>query len=262
MKNSKIMGILNCTPDSYYDGGWGNYIRRAKEMKACGADLLDLGGASSAPGREIVTEKEELLRVIPVIECLKQELSIPLSIDTFRPKVARAAIHAGATFLNDITGGDDPEMRALAREYGLTICINHLPNPPGSRFTIPDYPKGIVEETYDWIRRRVDLLLCDGIKDSQIVIDPGFGFGKSIDDQYLLIKHLKRFKDLGFPVLVSLSRKSFMYKFLGSSPEEVLPTTLCLNTMALLAGVEYLRVHDVKEHHEILTVLRHMEALG
>jgi dihydropteroate synthase len=261
MKNIKILGIINCTPNSYYDGGWEDYIHRAIEMEAKGASYIDLGGESTAPDRELVTEEIEKSRVIPVIKELKRHLKIPISIDTYRPGVAKEAVKAGATFLNDITGGADPEMRALARESGHPICVMHMPNPPGTRHSVVHYPGGVMQNTYDWFSRRIDLLLSEGIQESQIIIDPGIGFGKSIPDQMRLIKFVDKFTELGFPILMSLSRKSFMQKRLGKKPSEVLPTTLALNTMALLAGVDYLRVHDVEQHRDIATLLCDMEDL-
>jgi dihydropteroate synthase len=261
MKNIKILGIINCTPNSYFDGGWGNYVERALEMEAKGASYIDLGGESTAPGRELISQEEEKARVIPVIKELKKHLKIPISIDSYRPGVAKEAVEAGASFINDITGGSDPEMRALARDCGHPICVMHLPNPPGTRHSVLHYPKGIVEEAYSWISRRVDFLLKEGVKEHQIVVDPGIGFGKSIADQLRLVKFVGRFQSLGFPLLMSLSRKSFMQKTLNKTPSEVLPTTLALNTMALLAGVEYLRVHDVEPHQDIITLLSHMENL-
>ena len=237
----KIFAIVNCTNDSFYDGGAGDPIKRAKQMLASGADILDIGGESTRPGHLPISEEEELKRVLPVIEALN---GYPLSIDTRKPTVAQKALKSGASIINDVGGFEDPQMRELAK--GKKIVLMH------SR-----QEEDLIPGMLDFFEKRAREL--DG---SEIIIDPGIGFGKSVDENYQVLKNLNLFVKLGFPVLVGLSRKSFMQKVLNKSAAEVLPTTLALNTLALLEGVEYIRVHDVQEHREVLTVLEKLEAVS
>lgn len=260
-KKTQLIGILNCTPDSYFSTSRRLEpqlaIEYGLELFENGADIVDIGGESTRPLAEPVSEEEELARVIPVIDGMRKYTSRPLSIDTFKPKVAQAALKAGVSILNDITGGTHPQMRQLAKQSGAQIVIMH-------RKEKAHYPIGVIEEICTFFQSQTALLLEDGVKPSQIILDPGIGggsFGKLPEHDLKILKNLPSFKTFGYPLLIGLSRKSFLQKILKKEASEVLSTTLALNTMAALEGVDYLRVHDVKEHREILTLLEYMETI-
>lgn len=253
------MSILNCTPDSFYDGGHYFRLEKAVEgglrMAKEGADILDIGGESTRPFSLPVSEKEELSRVIPVIQTLSQELTIPLSIDTCKPKVAEKALEAGASFINDTSGFRNPDMRFLAKQTSASICVMHIQGTPKDMQQAPCYPKGIINELVEWFSKQIDELLSFGIQKDQIILDPGIGYGKTVQDTIQILKNLPRLKALGCPILIGLSRKSFMTKILGKPATELLSTTIALNTMSILEGASIIRVHDVKEHRDVLDTL-------
>lgn len=259
VKKKQLMGILNCTPDSFYDGGLyfdeEKAIARGLELEKYGADIIDVGGESTRPGSQSVSIEEELRRTKNVIAALKQASRCTLSIDSSKSEVVEQALEMGATFINDVKGFSDPRMRFLAKEYGATICVMHMQNTPHTMQIAPFYPKGVVLEVYEWLARRADELIRAGLQEEKIYLDVGIGFGKSVEDNLLLLKHLEQFTKLGFGLLIGLSRKSFMKKVLQENEADLLSTTLALNTMSLLKGVTIIRVHDVKEHKNIMTLL-------
>lgn len=258
MKNFKIMGILNCTPDSYFDGGKGNFLTRALQMQEEGADWLDVGGESTAPMNDPLSLQKEMDRIVPVLKSLQNTVHLPISIDTYKPEVAEKALELGAQMVNDVSGCANPQMRELVAQKKCRVCVMHLPCPIEKKHTIPHYPEGIINSLLKWFEQKLNQLIKCGISEEQIILDPGIGFGKTPNDQLTIIRELPRLKKFGLPLLIGLSRKSFMQKILKLSVHEVLPTTLALNTISLLGGVEYIRVHDVKPHREILTILRQM----
>lgn len=268
MKKTQLIGILNCTPDSYFAEARFPNLNQAIEhglrLFEEGADIVDIGGESTRPSNSKgVSEEEELERVIPVIEGIRKHTGLPLSIDTFKPLVAEEALKAGASILNDITGGANPLMRQLASQSGAPIIVMHMKGAPHTD-AAPDYPDGVVSEIYAFFKKQTALLLEEGVKKSQIILDPGIGggsFGKTPEQCLQILKNLKEFQTLGYPLLVGLSRKSFLQKILQKEASEVLSTTLALNTMTALEGVGYIRVHDVAEHRDILTILEYMEAV-
>lgn len=235
------MGIINCTPDSYFDGGSYNPIEQGHKSIREGADLLDIGGESTRPGFIPISIEEELRRVIPVIKALN---GYTLSIDTNKPEVAIQAFENGASILNDITGFENPQMRAIAK--GKKVILMHCRK-----------EENLIPGMLSFFEKRAKEL--DG---ADIIIDPGIGFGKTVDQNYQILKNLKLFIDMGFPVLIGLSRKSFIQKVLNRTAREILPATLALNTLSLLEGVDYMRVHDVREHREILTVLERLQSVS
>ena len=263
-----IVGILNCSPDSYFEGGRFSDTQEAIEhglrLFEEGADILDIGGESTRPGSDVaVTVEEEMQRVIPVIRGIRKRTELPLSIDTFKPEVAQAALAEGVQWINDITGLAHPRMRELAKSSGAQVCIMHMYGPPHCLPT-PHYPQGVVVSLLHFFQERLALLEAAGIQRAQIILDPGIGggaFGKTPDESLQIIKHLALFTALGYPLLIGLSRKSFLQKILQKAPSEVLSTTLALNTIALLAGATYIRVHDVAAHKDILTILKRLEAV-
>jgi dihydropteroate synthase len=268
MKKRQLIGILNCTPDSYFSGGRFTVHEEAIEyglrLFEEGADIVDIGGESTRPGSEVaVSAKEEIKRILPVIKGIRKKTNKTLSVDTFKPQVAQAALDAGVDWINDITGLGNPDMQRLVRDTKAFCCVMHAYGPPHT-LPQPMYARGVVEEILIFFRERLSQLLQLGIEPSKIILDPGIGggsFGKNIDENLAILQNTQRFAQLGHPILISLSRKSFLQKILQKPPSELLSTTLALNTMALLEGASFIRVHDVAEHHDILRVLDRMETL-
>lgn len=259
VKKLQLMGILNCTPDSFYDGG--HYtslekaVQRGIEIEKEGADMIDIGAESSHPGAQRLPEEKELERLIPLIKELSPHLSIPISVDTYKPQVAEKALQAGAKMLNDISGFENKNMRALAKEYQVPLCLMHMQGCPQTMQLNPHYPSGVINELKAWFSERIELLLKEGILPQQIILDPGIGFGKSVTHILEILKNIKEFCAFGFPVLIGLSRKSFMSKILCKPSSELLSTTVALNTMSILEGASIIRVHDVKEHRDVMNTL-------
>lgn len=251
-----LMGILNCTPDSFFDGD--KYfdpekaIAHGLEMITEGADIIDIGGESTRPYASEVSAEEEIRRVIPVIKALR---GVTISIDSCKPSVAEAALEAGATFINDVTGFTDPDMRTIAARAQLPICVMHMLGAPRTMQKKPHYPDGVVPEIYTWFEKQIELLLREGVSEDNIYLDPGIGFGKTVQHNLEILSSLSRFRQLGYPLLIGLSRKSFLSKILNKPSTELLSTSLALNTMCILEGVSVIRVHDVKAHREMLTVV-------
>jgi dihydropteroate synthase len=263
MAKTQLMGILNVTPDSCFDQGrWFDpqaAIQRGIQISQEGADWLDIGGESTRPSASPVPEAEELRRVIPVIRALKQEISIPISIDTMKAKVAEAAIEVGARLINDVSGFRDPAMRQVAATSQLPICVMHMHESPATMQLNPCYPQGIIPFLIDWFKSRIDLLLDSGVQEKNIILDPGIGFGKTVADNVEIVHNLHKIKALGFPVLIGLSRKSFLGKIVNKTYPDLLPVSLAVNTLAILAQVDMIRVHDVSEHRDVLNLMAHFE---
>ncbi len=261
-KKLRLMAILNVTPDSCYAPSCylntKEAIQRGIELYQQGADLIDIGGESSKPGALAVTVEEELKRVIPVIKGLIQEIPLPLSIDTMKPQVAAAALEAGASFINDITGFQDPAMQLLAASTGVEICVMHMQGTPLTMQIKPSYPQGVVAYLVEWFKKRVEILSAQGINQNQIILDPGIGFGKTVADNLLILQNLPLFKSLGFPLLLGASRKSFMSSILHKPRAELLSATLAIHTAAVLSGVAMIRVHDVVEHRDMINLMEHL----
>ena len=255
----KLMGILNVTPDSFSDGGsyfaFEKAVARGIQIANEGADILDIGGESTRPGAKEVSEEEELFRVVPVIKALFREISIPISIDTMKPRVAYEAVSAGASMINDVSGFCEKEMRKVAADTAVDICVMHMKGTPRNMQNNPYYEKSVVEEIKNWFEERVELLTKEGIKEKNIILDPGIGFGKTAEDNIAIIKNVEKFKSLGFPVLLGVSRKSFILKMLGREPRNSDIVTAAINTIAIIKGIDIIRVHAVKEHRDIVDLL-------
>lgn len=259
MATTKLMGIVNVTPDSFFDGGRffnpEEAIAQGLKLHQDGADMLDIGGESSRPGAAEVSEADELARVIPVIRGLKERQPLPLSIDTTKAKVAAAAIEAGATFINDISGFNDPAMREVAASTDAELCVMHMQGTPQTMQMHPEYPEGVIPHLMRWFDQRVDLLIKSGIKEKRLVLDPGIGFGKTVADNLEILQNLAHIKTLGFPLLLGVSRKSFMGKLLQKKANELLPATLATSAFLVMHGVDILRIHDVREHRDLIVLL-------
>lgn len=256
---TQIMGILNVTPDSFYDQGqfFSSELAIAGGLKLFneGADIIDIGGESTRPCAHPVSEKEELERVLPVIKGLKNKISIPLSIDTMKAGVAQAALKAGATLINDVSGFRDPDMIAVAAEASVKICVMHMQGVPKTMQTNPVYSKGVVEEIIQWFDEKVNTLIRAGVKEKNIIFDPGIGFGKTVEDNYKILHNLQKFRVSGFPILLGISRKSFMGKVLKKPAKDLLAPTVALGAIAMRENIDFLRVHDVEEHRSIAVVM-------
>lgn len=250
-----VMGILNATPDSFYNKGKDNDIasllRHAEQMLNEGAAILDVGGASTRPGAELISADEELQRVLPVIEALtKQFPDAWLSVDTYNAATARAAIEAGASIINDVSSGAlDENMLAIVAALKVPYIAMHMRGLPKTMQQDPQYDD-VVYEVRDYLRKVCDNCVALGITD--IIIDPGFGFGKTLEHNFALLNELATLRILGRPVLAGISRKGMVWKTLGTTPEQALNGTTALHMAALQQGANILRVHDVKEAMEVV----------
>ncbi len=254
------MGVLNVTPNSYFQPGKyldsSNAIAQGIEIASQGADIIDVGGYATNPFSTFPppTIEEEIKRIQPVIKALKKEITTPISIDTFNPEVAQVALDEGANFLNDIYGFRNKKMRELAKAYRVPICIMHMQKTPQDMQTAPSYPEGVVQEIMRFLKKQAELCAQEGIDKNQIYLDPGIGFGKSLDDNFEILHNLDKFRALNSPLLIGLSRKSFIYKTLKVKPQESLSATIAVSTY-VYPYVDMLRVHDVKEHKEMIQLL-------
>jgi len=241
------MGILNVTPDSFSDGG--AYLEReravahARAMVAEGADIIDVGGESTRPGAKSVSAAQEIDRVVPVIESLSREVQVPISVDTSRPEVMRAAVKAGAGFINDVRGLREPGALKEAAALERPVCLMHMRGEPGTMQDDPEYDD-VVVDVRDFLNERVEAAVAKGISRERIVIDPGFGFGKTMAHNLELLRRLRELSALG-PVLVGLSRKSMIGKLLGLPVEHRQHASVALALLAAQNGARILRVHDV-----------------
>ncbi len=253
-RNPIVMGILNITPDSFYSGSRIRsdemLITQAEKMLEEGAVFLDLGGLSSRPGAHEISNDEEMKRVVPAISLLASRFpNVVISIDSYRYKVAEAALYAGASIINDIGAGENGGMVELAAAFRTPYICMHMRGNPRNMHLYAQYDD-IIAELLDYFISRKEECIRLGIKD--LIIDPGFGFAKTIGQNFLLLKQLKMLGMLGLPVMVGLSRKSSIYKTLNIKPEESLNGTTVMHTLALEQGVQILRVHDVKEAVETI----------
>jgi len=261
LSTPKVMGILNITPDSFFDGGRYNeqevILKQAEKMIVEGADLIDVGGYSSRPGAKDISLEEELNRVVPVFRALKKEFpSTPLSIDTFRSAVAKASIEEGASLVNDISGGElDPAMFPTVAACGVPYILMHMRGNPQTMNQLTEYDNFILD-ILNYLQQKLYHLKLAGVKD--VIIDPGFGFSKTVDQNFILLQNLPQLQILEKPILVGLSRKSMIWRTLTTTPELALNGTSVLNTIALLKGASLLRVHDVKEAQEVIKLLAHL----
>ncbi len=255
---TRIMGVLNVTPDSFHDGGENfsdaaQAIRRGVAMAASGADIIDVGGESTRPGALPVDEAEEAQRVVPVIQGLAEEVNVPISIDTYKSHVAEAAIQAGATIINDISGLQfDPQMPEVLKHYGAPLIMMHIKGEPRNMQLNPTY-ENLMDELYEYFEERIVFAVSRGVDRAKIIIDPGLGFGKRLWDNYEIVQRLSEFKGLGCPVMIGPSRKSFIGKVLELPPEERLEGTAGF-VAAAVGNSHIVRVHDVKEMLRVVQI--------
>jgi len=243
-----VMGILNITPDSFSDGGvflsLDRAVRRAHEMAEEGVDIIDVGGESTRPGAQPVSPQQEIDRVIPIIEALHDRISLPISIDTSKPEVMRAAVAAGAGFINDVGALRTEGALEAAAELNVPVCLMHMQGEPRTMQHDPRYVD-VVAEVRDFLKQRRDVCMKAGIPAARLVIDPGFGFGKTLEHNLELLRGLKTLQSLNTPILAGLSRKSMIGKALGLPVERRLHASVALAVMAVQNGARIVRVHDV-----------------
>lgn len=256
------MGVLNITPDSFSDGGlYFNDINRAvsyvKQMIEEGVDMLDVGGESTRPNSEPVSEKEELRRVLPIIERLRKEIDIPLSIDTYKPRVAAACLERGATLINDITGMTNQDMLAVAAQYQAPVVIMHMQGGPKTMQVNPHYDD-VVTDVKKFFTNRIIAARNMGIKD--LILDPGIGFGKTTEHNLSILARLDELTELGYPVLVGPSRKSFISEINGLPLTERLEGTIAAVVAASLKGARLVRVHDIRACKRALSIVDAIKA--
>lgn len=243
-----VMGILNVTPDSFSDGGKFNEtylaVQRVKEMIEEGADIIDVGGESTRPDFEAVGVEEEIKRVVPIIKAIKAEFDIPVSIDTYKAATAEAAINAGADIINDVWGfKKDSDMASVAAKHGVPCILMH------NRESKPY--ENLMEEVKEDILESVKIALDAGVKKENIILDPGIGFAKTYEENLIVMKNLKEIKDLGYPVLLGTSRKSMIGNTLNLPVDQRVEGTLATTVMGIMAGCEFIRIHDVRENKRV-----------
>jgi dihydropteroate synthase len=263
LRQPVVMGILNVSPESFYDGGKfieeNSILEKARDLVTNGAQIIDIGGASSRPGATIIPFEEERQRLIPAIKLVSAHFpSVFISADTWRARLADEAIHAGAHIINDISGGElDKEMFNTVARLKVPYILMHMKGIPENMQNDPVYPD-VMEELLLYFQKKIYDLRQAGVQD--IIADPGFGFGKSVADNYRILAHIELLHQLDCPVLAGFSRKSMINKVLGTSPETALNGTSVLNTIALMNGVQILRVHDAKEALECIKIVEAFQA--
>lgn len=255
------MGVINVTPDSFFDGGLyastESAICHATRMREEGADLLDIGGESTRPGGDPVGVAEELRRIVPVVQALAS-MNIPVSVDTSKPEVMSAAIAAGAVMINDVNALQAPGALEVVAAGNVAACLMHMQGEPRSMQTNPQYGD-VVVEVKDFLQRRLNAAQAAGIPLMRLVIDPGFGFGKTLEHNLELLRHLDHFIDMGVPVLAGLSRKSMLGKLTGHAVGDRIHASVAAALLAAVKGARILRVHDVKATRDALAVYNAVE---
>jgi dihydropteroate synthase len=261
LSQPRVMGILNCTPDSFFDGGKysdeARLLGQAERMLADGADFIDIGAYSSKPNADFVSEQQELQRIVPVVELvLKHFPKAVISADTFRAVVAKACVESGAAIVNDISAGMlDDKMLETVGQLKVPYIMMHMRGTPQTMVKLTQY-NDIVKEMLSYFAERISAARGFGIND--IIIDPGFGFAKTLEQNYEVLGRMELFQMTGLPILAGMSRKSMIYKLLGTTPQEALNGTTALNTIALMKGASVLRVHDVREAVECVKIFQNL----
>lgn len=252
-----IMGILNVTPDSFSDGGQYNCVAkaidRASQMIEEGVDIIDVGGESTRPNAKIVSLAEELERVIPVIQAIRERFDISISIDTSKPGVMEAAVEQGANLINDVCALQHEGALDAAAKLGAPVCLMHMEGDPRTMQNKPHY-QSVVSEVFQFLKQRIDACLKAGIPKSHIIIDPGIGFGKLLQHNCSLIRDLEAFQSLGCDILIGVSRKSMIGQLTGESVDDRLIGSIAAAIIAYENGARYFRVHDIKETRAALSV--------
>ena len=259
-KKVAVMGVLNLTPDSFFNGGRFNRedaaLNRVEEMVEEGADIIDVGGESTRPGAKRVTLEEEINRVIPVLRKLRKRFKIPFSIDTYKAKVAKEALEVGADMVNDISGlRFDSRMKQIISKYDVPVVIMHIKGTPQNMQNNPEY-RDLMNEIISYLKESIKIAEEEGIDPQKIIIDPGIGFGKTTEHNLEIIKRIPELKSLDKPILIGVSRKSFIGNVLGLPPSERLEGSLAATSIAVFQGVNIVRTHDVKATRRVVDLVK------
>ena len=253
------MGILNITPDSFSDGGqyldFDQALKRAETMIEEGADIIDIGGESTRPGSDPVSEDEELKRITPIIKALKKNSNILISVDTYKPRVMEQVIDMGVAMINDVFALQQPGAINVIKKSNIGICLMHMQGTPKTMQLNPTY-QDVVNEVKLFLEGRANSLIAEGIKTERIILDPGFGFGKTFEHNISLLKNLESFQALKLPLLVGLSRKSFIRKILSGEHDDHLSGSISAAIISILKGARIVRVHDVKETQSAIKIMQ------
>jgi dihydropteroate synthase len=258
LKRPLLMGILNITPDSFSDGGQyltlDEALKRAHQMIEEGVDIIDIGGESTRPGSEPVSVDEELKRIMPIIEALKKKSDIAISVDTYKPQVMKAAIDLDVAMINDVYALSQPGAIDTIKHSNVGICLMHMQGTPKTMQVNPHYTN-VVSEVKLFLDARVKHLISEGIDKSRMILDPGFGFGKTFEHNIALLQNLESFESIELPLLVGLSRKSFIRKILNDDYDDHLSGSISAAIFSVIKGAKILRVHDVKETKSALKII-------
>ncbi|KAB0463803.1 dihydropteroate synthase [Vibrio kanaloae] len=256
-----VMGILNITPDSFSDGGkfnsLDNALLQAERMIQAGVSIIDIGGESTRPGAPDVSLEEELSRVIPTIKAIRAKFDVWISIDTSKPEVMREAVEAGADLINDVRALQDPGALQVAADANVPVCLMHMKGQPRTMQANPNYDD-VLTDVEAFLKERVEACEAVGISKEQLILDPGFGFGKTIEHNYHLLAHLEKFHTLGLPVLAGMSRKSMIFKLLDKAPADCMVASVTCATIAAMKGAQIIRVHDVEDTLEAMKIIEVM----
>ena len=258
LKRPLLMGILNITPDSFSDGGkylkLNEALKRAHEMIEEGVDIIDIGGESTRPGSEPISADEELKRITPIIEALKKDSDIAISVDTYKPQVMKEVIDMDVAMINDVYALRQPGAIDVVKTSKVGICLMHMQGTPQTMQINPQYIN-VVSEVKSFLEARANDLVNEGMDKSRIILDPGFGFGKTFEHNIELLQHLESFKSLKLPLLVGLSRKSFIRKILNGEHDDHLSGSIAAAIFSVIKGAKILRVHDIKETKSALNII-------
>lgn len=256
-----VMGILNVTPDSFSDGGkfnsLDNALLQAERMIQAGVSIIDIGGESTRPGAPDVSLEEELARVIPAIKAIRAKFDVWISIDTSKAEVMRQAVEAGADLINDVRALQEPGALQAAAEANVPVCLMHMKGQPRTMQASPVYDD-VLTDVEAFLQERVEACEAVGISKEQLILDPGFGFGKTIEHNYHLLAHLEKFHTLGLPVLAGMSRKSMIFKLLDKAPADCMVASVTCATIAAMKGAQIIRVHDVEDTLEAMKIIEVM----
>ena len=257
LSTPQVMGILNVTPDSFSDGGKFNRIDYAlnhvESMLQAGTSIIDIGGESTRPGAKEVVLNEELDRVVPIIEAIRQRFDCWISIDTSKAQVMKEAVNAGAELINDVRALQEPNALEVAAKANVPICLMHMQGQPRTMQHQPNY-NNLIQDVSDFLNERISVCENVGISRQQLILDPGFGFGKTLEHNYQMLAKFEQFHQFGLPVLAGMSRKSMIFNLLGKPPAECLAGSLACATIAAMKGAHIIRVHDARETAEIVKI--------
>ncbi|WP_333918413.1 dihydropteroate synthase [Vibrio crassostreae] len=256
-----VMGILNVTPDSFSDGGkfnsLDNALLQAERMIQAGVSIIDIGGESTRPGAPDVSLEEELARVIPAIKAIRAKFDVWISIDTSKAEVMRQAVEAGADLINDVRALQEPGALDAAANANVPVCLMHMKGQPRTMQANPNYDD-VLMDVEAFLKERVEACEAVGMSKEQLILDPGFGFGKTIEHNYHLLAHLEKFHRLGLPVLAGMSRKSMIFKLLDKAPADCMVASVTCATIAAIKGAQIIRVHDVEDTLEAMKIIEVM----